>query len=464
MKIYPKNGSLNNVVLSGKYPPIDSNLIDFRFPQVKERNLSNGIQLVIIEQHTIPKVYIRLGFDFGTKNDPAEKAGLSQLLSATIKKGTRHHNYKSIVKKIDDIGGELDSLVNEDFFIVHGEFLKEYFEIGLELLSDIIQNAVFPDNELERERYKLIADLENEKSSPEFLAQRRMSKILLAPHPYSLYKTADSLQKVEQEDLKQFHNQLIQNSQPHLIVAGDIGAEEAIEKVEKYFVSWKMSPKEIPVAETPSSSISRLVHIVHRPGSHQTNILMGNRIFKRRHPDYIKMLVMSKVLGGGGSGRLFLDLREKKGYTYGAYSSLQTYKDAGIFIANAEVRTEVAADAIAAFFAQFTKIISEPVSDEELRNAKQYLIGIFPLQNETASSIAALVLNQRLHLLPTDYWDMYIQEIAAANKSDILTVSQRYIKNEEMAIVAVGDADVLTKELGSFGPVSVFDLDDKPIK
>jgi zinc protease len=207
----------------------------------------------------------------------------------------------------------------------------------------------------------------------------------------------------------------------------------------------------------------RSVHIVNRPESHQVNILLGNLTFNRSDPDYETMAVMSKILGGGGSGRLFLDLREKKGYTYGAYSSLQAYKEAGAFIANAEVRNEVVLPALDSFFEQFEKVQHESVSQEELQHAKQYLIGIFPLQNETASSIAALALKQKLYDLPENYWDDYLAKIASVCIDDIQSVALKYIRPEEMYIVLVGDANLLADKVSAYGPVSIYDLDDNQV-
>ena len=445
------------------HPPIDSKLLDFKFPRVYQHTLSNGLPLLIIEHHEVPKIYLRLGYDFGSKSDPVEKAGLSQILSSTIKKGTESQDYYSIIEKIEQIGGELDSAVNEDFFFVHGEFLKEYVENGLHVLSDVVRNPIFPEEHLEKEIFKQIADLENEKSSPDFLAQRRMDKALFAPHPYSIHKTLASLKAIGREDLLNFHRSFFNSANPLLVIAGDISQQEAIRLAEKYLAEMSYSTKSKQNNFSMDSPGKRSVHIVNRPESHQVNILLGNLTFNRSDPDYETMAVMSKILGGGGSGRLFLDLREKKGYTYGAYSSLQAYKEAGAFIANAEVRNEVVLPALDSFFEQFEKVQHEPVSQEELQHAKQYLIGIFPLQNETASSIAALALKQKLYDLPENYWDDYLAKIASVGIDDIQSVAQKYIRPEEMSIVLVGDANLLSDKFSAYGPVSIYDLDDNQV-
>jgi zinc protease len=445
-------------------PPIDSHLIEFKFPRVHRHTLSNGLPLLIIEHHEIPKVYFRIGYDFGSKDDPSGKAGLNQILSTTVKKGTKSKDYYTIVEKIEELGGELDSVASEDFFFVQGEFLKEHAEIGLDIFRDILQDPIFPQEHLEKERFKQIADLENEKSSPEFLAQRRLDKALFAPHPYGAHKTISSLQSISRDDLVNFHGSFFSSKPAVLVVAGDISRNKAISLTEKFFGDMPYSPDQDRKPYLLNKTRERSVQIVNRPESHQVNILMGNLMFKRNHPDYEKMAVMSKILGGGGSGRLFLELREKKGYTYGAYTSLLSYKEDGAFITNTEVRNEVVLAALDSVFEQFEKIRQEPVSEEELQHARQYLVGVFPLQNETASSIATLSLKQHLYALRDNYWDEYLKKISVAKMDDIQSMAQKYIRSDEMTIVLVGEANLLVDKAGSYGPVSVYDLDDNPVK
>jgi zinc protease len=454
---------MKNKNIARNNPPIDSHLIEFKFPRVYRHNLSNGLPLLIIEHHEIPKVYFRIGYDFGSKDDPSGKAGLNQILSTTIKKGTKNKDYYTIIEKIEELGGELDFVTSEDFYFVQGEFLKEHAEKGLDILRDILQYPIFPQEHLDKERFKQIADLENEKSSPEFLAQRRLDKALFAPHPYGVHKTISSLQSISRKDLVNFHGSFFSSKPALLVVAGDINRNKAINLADKFFGEMPYSPGQDRKPYLLNQTQEHSVNIVNRPESQQVNILMGNLSFKRNHPDYEKLVVMSKILGGGGSGRLFLDLREKKGYTYGAYSSLLAYKEAGAFITNTEVRNEVILAALDSVFEQFEKIKQEPVSEEELQHAKQYLIGVFPLQNETASSIAALSLKQQLYALPDNYWDEYLEKISMVNMDDIQSMAQKYIRSDEMKLVLVGDANFLVDKVGLYGPVSIYDLDDNPV-
>ncbi len=445
-------------------PPIDPRLIKFRFPGVKKRTLPNGLTLLVIEQARVPKVYFRVGFDFGSKADPQGKIGLNELLAATLKKGTRQHTYREIVEMIDFMGAELEVMVSEDFFFVFGEFLAEFVENGLELVSEVVRRPVFPEEEVEKERAKAIANLENEKSSPNFLAHRRMNRVMFSPHPYSHYKTTGSLQNVARTDLQTFWRDFFVPAQAYLVLAGDIREQEAIRWAEKYFGDWepRIPPSHQQVAPAPASG--RTVYLINRPASQQSTLLLGNRLFPRNHPDYERMLVMNKILGGSASGRLFMYLREEKGYTYSASSYLYTLKEAGSWQAAAEVRTEMTVRALEGFLEQFHKIRTEAVSAEELENAKRYLVGIFPLQNETPSSIAALSLRQHLYELPEQYWDQYLDLIERVSGEDVMEVTQKYLDLENLAIVVVGDAEKIERELESFGSLQVFDAEDRRIR
>ncbi len=444
-------------------PPIDDRIIEFHFPEIKESVLNNGLTVLVIEQPKIPKVYYRVGINVGEKHDPPGKEGSMELLSLLIKKGTESRTYEEIVEQVDFMGGELDAVSRRDFFYLFGEFLQEYAEQGLEIIADVLMNPIFPEEELQKEKIKMLADLENEKSSPAFLANRKFNEVLFNPHPYARYKTPESLQAIDRDTIQDIHKQYFVPNNAYLVMAGAITAKEAIALAEQYLATWQHQTLPAQTVPEPQPPGQRTVYLVDRPDSEQSNILLGNLLFQRKHPEYEKALVMNKILGGGASGRLFLYLREEKGYTYGAYSSIRTYKDHGAFSANAEVRTEVTREATDGFFEQFRKMRDELVSEEDLKNAKRYLIGVFPLQNETPSSIAALVMQQKLYNLPDGYWDHYLTAIGDVTREDVQLMARKYLRDNEMAVVIVGDARRIKDALADLGSVQVFDVENNKV-
>lgn len=442
-------------------PPIDDQLLDFKFPPVKERKLPNGLILMVIERHEIPNVYFRLGIDFGEKHDPPGIKGVVEMMAHLLKKGTANRSYDEIVDQIDFVGGALESAFSQDFFYLVGSFLKEYCDVGLELLSDSTLNPVFPLEEMAKERANMLANLENEKSSPAFLGHRQMDAALYAPHPYSFYKTADSLLKISREALLELHQRYFNPRRSFLVVAGDITFEEAIEKVERYLSAWEKKTVAAATFPNPVESKDRHIYLIDRPGSEQVNVLFGNRMFTRDHPDHEKAVVANNILGGGANGRLFMTLREKKGFTYNASGSLDLYKEAGGWIFTSEVRPDIVDKVVEEFYAEFDRMANEPVSERELKNTKRYLMGSFPLRNETPASIAALALRQKLYGLSEDFWDNHMVKIDAVTAEDVQGIARTYLQKEALSIVLVGDAGKIKRKVNKFGKVEVLNVEGK---
>jgi len=450
--------------------PIDDQLIEFRFPLFKKETLENGLTVLGLESSfrgrgiKLPKVYFRLGINFGEKNDPLSNEGTVELLARVLKKGTAGRSYQEIVEEIDFTGGSLGINSSPDFFYISGSFLREYAHVGLELISDVLLNPAFDQSEIEKERNKILAEIENEKSSPSFLAQRRLKKILYSAHPYSRSKTSQSIREITRETLLEIYQKFVGPVNICLIATGDISFKELAEKANKHFGQWhKGDEAKLPSFPTPEANGKRKVYLVDRPDSEQCNILLGTLLFSRKSREYEAFQVMNKILGGGAGGRLFMTLREEKGFTYGAYSSMVCLKETGGWQATADVRNEVTGVAIDAFFEQFAELEIKSVSEEELKNAKRYLIGSFPIKNETPAAIASLELQRQLHDLPQDYWNNYLKMIDRISKNDVSEMAKKYLDINSMPIVLVGDEKKIRKQLGKFGEIEMYNLDDERI-
>lgn len=445
-------------------PPIDENILPFTFPAMQEYRLQNGLNMIVIERPELPEVFFRMGIDFGEKHDPPESPGAVELMSHLLKKGTRTRTYHDFVEQIDFLGGFLDSSSSDDFFYVIGKFLKEHLSIGLELMSDMLLNAAFPEEEVEKERRKMIAELQNEQSSPGYLAHRQMDRALYSPHPYATFKTAESINRITREQLFRLYQRFLSPERSYLVIAGDVTGQEALEAVEGYLTNWKpqrQPPETFPIPEPVSS---RAVYLIDRPASEQVAVLCGTQLFPRAHPDYIPAKVANHILGGGSSGRLFLNLREDKGYTYGAYSSLDLFKESGGWICSAEVRPEVVDKSIELIFEEIQRLADEPVSEAELKAAQRYMIGVFPLKNETPASMASLSLSLKLYNLPGNYWNDYLRAIGNVTAEDVQRVARQYLRMEQCVITVVGDARQLKSQLRPFGELQVFDVNGERLE
>jgi len=244
------------------------------------------------------------------------------------------------------------------------------------------------------------------------------------------------------------------------VVVGDVKPNELLAELNELFGDWeKGRSADTAFAEPPKRSVRSLT-IVDRPGSAQSNIVLTNLAVKRTDPDYFPLIVMNQVLGAGASSRIFMNLREEKGYTYGAYTRLETKKLAGDFEATAEVRTAVTGDSLKEFFYELERIRNEKVGDAELADAKNFLTGVFPLRAETQEGLTSLIVNQHLYGLPDDYLQTYREHINAVTADEVQRVAGEHIRPDEMAIVIVGDAEEVMPQVREYAPsIEIFDTE-----
>jgi len=247
-----------------------------------------------------------------------------------------------------------------------------------------------------------------------------------------------------------------------LIIVGDVDQAAMMQEVETLFGNWQQGETANPGFPSPPARTERSIYVVDRPGSAQSNIALANIALARTSPDYFPVLLMNQILGGGASSRLFMNLREEKGYTYGAYSSFDMRKTAGAFEASAEVRTDVTGASLKEFFTELDRIRTEEVPAQELQDAKNYLTGVFPIRLETQEGLTGQILATQLYDLRTDYLATYREKINAVTASDIQRVAQKYITPDRLAIVIVGDAAAISEQIKPFAEkIEYFDASGK---
>ena len=249
-----------------------------------------------------------------------------------------------------------------------------------------------------------------------------------------------------------------------LIVVGDVNKDSLLKQIKDNFGDWKKGTVENMKFSTPPVRNETTLTLVDRPGSIQSNIVIANLAIDRSNPDYFPVLVMNQVLGAGPSSRLFMNLREAKSYTYGAYSNFDTKRLAGNFQATAEVRSPVTGDSLKEFFYELNRIRNEKASEKELKDAKSFLTGIFPLRAETQEGLTNLLVTQQLYDLPGDYLQTYRDKINAVTLDDVERVAKKYISPDKIAIVVVGDAGEVLPQVKTYSKkIEVFDAEGKPI-
>lgn len=435
--------------------------VPFNIPQAFTTTLENGLRVVIFEDSRLPLISYRLAFMTGDADDPEETVGLTSAMSSMLTEGTENYSSLALAEKIERLGASLSASSSDDFTIIAASTLALYNSEILSLLAEVLFRPTFPDGELDLYRRNMIENLKFQRSQPNFLANEQTARLLYGTHPYSrVSPTASDIEKLTSEALSEFHRQQFVPNNAILVVVGDVERGTLLDEIKGHFGDWERGAVMRSRAVETVPRQDPILTIVDRPGSAQSNIVLANLAIRRNDPDYFAVLVMNQVLGAGASSRVFMNLREEKGYTYGAYTRVDSKKLAGDFEATAEVRTAVTGESLKEFFYELDRIRDEDVADAELADAKNFLTGVFPIRAETQEGLTNLIVSQELYGLPEDYLQTYRDNVAAVSAAAVRRVANKYIHPKKMAIVIVGDAgEILPQAKEYASEIEIFDTE-----
>jgi len=453
-------------VIKGK-APVNKEVLKVKLPRAQEATLKNGLQVILLEAHKVPTFNMQLVVLSGGLSDKPDYRGLATFTAALLREGTNKRSSKDIAEQVDALGATLtaNSGLSAMTSVVNTSGLVENLDQTLDLFADVIRNPTFPQAEVDKYKTRTLAQLQFQRSIPQFLAAEQFQRAIYgANHPASLVAPpAESLKKLTSKDLADFHSTYYRPNNAIIAIVGDVTMKEIMPKLEKAFGDWErgtVPATTIPPA--PAQSESR-IYLIDRPGSVQTVLQLGTLGIERTSPDYFAVLLADRVLGGGPSGRLFLNLREDKGYTYGAYSNFGGSKFKGTWVSSSEVRTDVTEGAMKEFMYELNRLRTEPVPAAELDNAKRAIIGSFALSLEQPQALLQNIITQKLYNLPADYWDTYPQKVSAITAADVQRAAQTYLDMSHLQVVAVGDASKAREVLAKYGKVELYDADGKPV-
>src|SRR6185369_10888645 len=453
-------------VIKGK-APVSKEVLRVKLPRAEEATLPNGLQVVLLKSTKVPTFNMQMVVLTGGLADPADFRGLASFTASLLREGTAKRSSKEISEQVDALGATLNAGSGLSSFTtnISTAGLVENFDQTLDLFADVIRNTTFPQAEVARYKSRTLSQLQLQRSIPQFLAAEQFSRAIYGTsHPASLIvPPSESINKVSTKDLMDFHAKYYRPNNAILAIVGDVTMKEIMPKLEKAFGDWQkgdVPATTIPAA--PSQGESR-IYLIDRPGSVQTVLQLGTLGIERTSPDYFAVLLADRVLGGGPSGRLFLNLREDKGYTYGAYSNFGGSKFRGTWISSSEVRTDVTEGAMKEFMYELNRLRTDIVPAEELDNAKRAIIGSFALSLEQPGTLLQNIITQKLYNLPADYWDTYPQKVSAITAADVQDAAKKYIDMNHLQVVAVGDASKAREVLGKYGKVELYDADGKPV-
>jgi zinc protease len=434
-----------------------------QFPPFAEATLPNGLRLLVVPSSKQPVLSVTLALPAGSLYDPAGRAGLAELMAGLLTKGAGARSADEISAAIEGVGGSIGASAGADFLTVSSTVLVNDRELAFDLLADVILRPTFPATEVDLLRKQTLSALALSKSQPSAIASRAFARGLYGDHPYGRSADETSVGAITREEIVAFHAQRLRPAGALLVIAGAIDAAEARRLAERAFGGWSgAAPAAIAARAIPQRTRTEIL-LVHRPGSVQANLVAGNTTWLPSDTRSYALTIANEILGGGSDSRLFDILREQKGWTYGAYSSVTRRRGVGTFTATAEVRNAVADSALRELLAQMRRVGTEPISAAEFDRKKETLVGRFPLQVETADAVASQVANARLLGLPTDYVQTYRQRLAAVTPVQAQQAVRAAIRADAAYIVVVGDATVLLDKLRSIAPVTLVDVNGKPV-
>ena len=423
--------------------------------------LKNGLKVLIVENNKLPRASVTLSLD----NPPiaeGELAGVSAMTAALLGKGSKKIDKDSFNEEVDFMG----ATINFGSQSASASSLSRYFSRVLELMADAALHPNFTQQEFEKERDILLDGIKSgEKSVTN--AARRVENLLAfgKSHPYGEFISKESVEKISLGDVKSFYKRYFLPNNAYLIVVGDVETEKLKEQVKKLFGKWKK--KDFPNIDIPevNNASSTQIDFVNMPNAVQTEVSVQNTVsLRKKDADYFPLLIANGILGGGGEARLFLNLREDKGYTYGSYSRMGNNKFTDSrFLASASVRNAVVDSAVVELLYEVDRMRNEVVSDEELNRAKAKYVGSFVRAVEQPSTVASYALEIETEDLPDDFYTTYLESINSVTKEDIQRVAQKYFLVNQARVVVTGKASEVLDNLekvqfnGNVVPVSYYD-------
>ncbi|MBI4843439.1 MAG: insulinase family protein [Nitrospirae bacterium] len=409
--------------------------------EAKRSLLENGMTLMVVEKHNLPVVKVVVGIKAGSIYEPEGKSGVANLAASLLTEGTFKRTARQISSEIEFVGGSVGASAGEDYITVSLSVLKKDVELGFDILSDIILNPSFPEDELKKKAEIIKADIISSEDDPSYVAQREFNKAVFGEHPYGrlLSGTVETIEKISRDDLVGFHSGYYTAGNAIMSVVGDLSSQEAEELIKKYFSNWRagsvttVSAQKIPVQKKRNT-------VTVDKDLTQATISLGHLGVSREDPDYYSLTVMNYILGGGGfASRLMDNIREDKGLVYDVHSYFNPRKYGGSFEVSLQTKNESANKAIEEVLEEIRKIRSERVSDAELTGAQLFLTGSFPMKIETSSRIANFLIAVEFYRLGADYIDKYPTYINSVTKEDVLRVAKKYLDPDNYTIIVVAN-------------------------
>jgi zinc protease len=444
-------------------PPRPLAARDSTFPPYELQTLPSGLQVVAVLHHENPVVSMRLLMRAGSASDPKERLGAARLAATLLDQGTTAQSAQDLADTIDFMGGSMGAGAGTDLTHVDMLVMKDSFESGMRMLSDMARKPAFAQAEIDRKKQQTLSGLQVSVTDPEYIANSVFDRLVYGFHPYGMPDsgTPETLAAVRRDDLVAFHSKYFAPNNAILAIVGDVTAEEAFTTAKKVFGDWEK--KELPSDKyiDPPDPTRRVI-VINKPDAVQTEVRVGHLGITRSHPDYLAVNLAIRILGGEGSNRLHQVLRTERGLTYGAQANMAALKVSGDFEAETNTRSEATGEVLRLIVDEFWRLQRERVGERELADAKAYMTGSFPLTIETPDSIAMQVLNVIFYGLPLSELQTFRERVNAVTVDDIQRVARAFLRPDRLSVVLVGNAKAFASQLAGvgFATYETIELDD----
>ncbi len=427
--------------------PSEKGTVQFALPRIEHLQLNNGLKILYVHKDNLPLLQMYLILDSGSKYEPRNNAGLANLTAHMLDEGAGKFTALELDEELEFLGTDLSISVNHDNVFISLLSLENTAEKSLELLSMIVQEPSFSEPDFQREKNKILTKLVQLKSEPSYLASVNFDKVLFGNSAYGnpIYGIDNNIKNFVRNDLIDYYTKYFSPVNAAIMVASSIPQNEITALLNKYLGNWKTG-KLSPESSLPEMSSSAGLYILHKENAPQSEIRIGHRASGRKTKDYFAKTVMNSILGGQFTSRINLNLRENKGFTYGAHSAFYYKQDVSYFSVSTAVQTENTAAAVSEIFKEL-KNIKKEITQKELDFAKSNLVKTYPSKFETYSQITGNLAALHIFGLEDNYFDTYISNISKINLPEVLAAAQENIHENETAIVIVGDREKVEASL-----------------
>jgi zinc protease len=452
-------------------PPAPGPLRPFRVPSIQETRLPNGLRVVVVERHTLPIVHARIIVNAGAVHEPAPKSGLAVLTGGLlIEGGAGDMNSAELAARIEALGAQMGSSASYSLASVVLTSLTTVFPEALELAATAVRQPLFDEREFGRVRNQAIAGYEQTMSRAEGIADRLFSRAIYeeaAPYARNPAGTAATLGSITRDDVLGWHRRMYAPDNTTILLVGDITVDAAVDLTRRLFGDWSVPPPGITLPENPAREVpgTRII-LVDRPGSVQSAVIAGVPGIGTPDPDFFRMTVLNRVLGGGVTARTNVNLRERHGYTYGAFTTLSALQNAGTLFASSSIRTSATDSALAELVREFRTIATEIVPDAELQGSVNNLVASFPASVQSVQDLAQRMQTILIYDMPVDYYETYRERLAAVTSTDVAEVASRRLNPDALTIIVVGDLATIEAPIRArnFGTVEVWDREGNRLR